>query len=436
MANTPRLLTHDGRTQPLTAWSKETGIPASTIVSRLNGLGWTVARALTAPVNRRFRRAGRPRKNDDRPCPAMRRHKASGQAIAEWLRHGERHTVYLGAWGSGEARTAYRRFQTEWAAGAHRARTAGGDVFVADVVVRWLDHCERTYRKRGKATSEVHCNRVALGMVVETYGDAEAAAFDCNRLEVVRSAMIAKGWARKTINKHVARVQRCFSWAVTRGLVPASVADALRHLKPLQAGRTAAAEPKPRRPVGRGDLDKTLPHLHPNPRRRAVLEAMIRVELLTGMRPGEVCSMRPEDLDRSGREWCYRPADGGKTFHLEKARKVWIGPEAQKVLAPFLAAAEPGQPVFRFPPWWSGAAWSRISVARYRNRIRLACKAAGVPVWTPHRLRHTRATELMRVYEDDEKVAAAIGDTAEVARQVYVEDPGDAVAKRIARETG
>lgn len=54
----------------------------------------------------------------------------------------------------------------------------------------------------------------------------------------------------------------------------------------------------------------------------------------------------------------------------------------------------------------------------------------------PYQIRHTYATDLHRRYEDDELVAAAIGDTPEVARRVYVDDPNDAAAKRIAEAVG
>lgn len=45
----PRLLTHDGRTQRLGAWAKETGLKASTIRYRLDVLMWTIERTLTTP---------------------------------------------------------------------------------------------------------------------------------------------------------------------------------------------------------------------------------------------------------------------------------------------------------------------------------------------------------------------------------------------------
>ena len=46
-----RLLTHQGRTQTLAQWSAETGFKPATLSMRLNQYGWTVERALTAPVS-------------------------------------------------------------------------------------------------------------------------------------------------------------------------------------------------------------------------------------------------------------------------------------------------------------------------------------------------------------------------------------------------
>jgi len=72
----------------------------------------------------------------------------------------------------------------------------------------------------------------------------------------------------------------------------------------------------------------------------------------------------------------------------------------------------------------------------YRTVVQSACAAAGVEPFSPNQLRHSRATEIQRRYEDDKAVAAALGNSPEVSRQVYVDNPADAVAKRIAEELG
>ena len=63
--------------------------------------------------------------------------------------------------------------------------------------------------------------------------------------------------------------------------------------------------------------------------------AMIQLQWLTGMRPGEVVQMRGGDLDRSGRVWIYRPGQH-KVEHHELEREIAIGPKAREVLGPFL----------------------------------------------------------------------------------------------------
>src|SRR5262249_4474381 len=63
---------------------------------------------------------------------------------------------------------------------------------------------------------------------------------------------------------------------------------------------------------------------------------MVRLQLLCGMRPGEVCQVRPCDLTmRTDGVWAFRPIQH-KTAHVGKVRTVFIGPEGQQILRPYL----------------------------------------------------------------------------------------------------
>src|SRR5581483_1362637 len=110
-----RTITHAGITDSLAGWQARTRIPASTIKSRLDA-GWDVARALTTPPDRRFRKGGRHKAGAPRPCPTLREH-ASGQAYCRWSVGGKEQCRYFGVWGTAAATKAYRQFQVEWAAG-------------------------------------------------------------------------------------------------------------------------------------------------------------------------------------------------------------------------------------------------------------------------------------------------------------------------------
>ena len=60
---------------------------------------------------------------------------------------------------------------------------------------------------------------------------------------------------------------------------------------------------------------------------------MIQLQLLTGMRPGEVRLMTLEEIDRSGSVWKYRPALH-KLDHKEIDRLIFIGGQSQQILLP------------------------------------------------------------------------------------------------------
>ncbi len=62
---------------------------------------------------------------------------------------------------------------------------------------------------------------------------------------------------------------------------------------------------------------------------------MVRVQLLTGMRAGEVMVMRGIDLNTGRAVWTYRPRKH-KNQHRELDRIIHLGPQAQEVVKPFL----------------------------------------------------------------------------------------------------
>lgn len=421
MPTPPRYLTHDGRTLTLNEWAEETGIPANTIRDRIDSRGWSVGDALSRPVAAKFR-PGQRRAPGERPqCPPMRQH-SSGQARVRWTVAGMEQTRYLGAWGSPEAAAAYARFAAEWAAAGGVVESLGQGIHVGDLAAQWLAWGEREYVKDGRPTSEQHCCRSAARPLVELYGDTPADEFGPIQLKAVRAAMIERGWVRGSINLHCSRIVRMFRWGVSEGLIRAEVWQSLKAVPWLRAGRGHAKENPHREPVDPATVEATIPHLHPT--RRAMIGAMIRVQRLTGMRPGEVCSLRPEQVDRAADVWCYTPP-GHKMQHLGTRKRIWIGPRAQSELAPFLDAAAAGSRVFP------------INVAGYGAAIAKAAKRAGVPHWTPHQLRHALATEVARQYASLETAAAAIGDTPATAARHYVHvDPAERAKIDVARDMG
>jgi integrase len=167
--------------------------------------------------------------------------------------------------------------------------------------------------------------------------------------------------------------------------------------------------------------------------------AMVELQLLTGMRSGELCQMRPCDINMTGPIWLYRPATHKTAIHGHK-RVVPIGPRGQEVLRPFLSRdieaccfapveaqeqrnvekrrlrrskVQPSQ-VDRSRPD-ARPLGERYDTHAYRRAIDYAVKVTNkairrqaeaegrevsetelVPAWHPHQLRHTAATVIRR----------------------------------------
>jgi hypothetical protein len=112
-------------------------------------------------------------------------------------------------------------------------------------------------------------------------------------------------------------------------LVSASVHQALATVAGLRKGRSEAVET----PRVKCVADNLVEAIHPFVSRQ--VWAMIELQRLTAMRPGEVVIMRTTDLHMGGKAWVYVP-ESHKTEHHDREREIYLGPHAQKVIAPFL----------------------------------------------------------------------------------------------------
>lgn len=372
--------------------------------------------------------------------PSYRLHKARGLAVVTL--DGKDH--YLGPYDSPESWEKYHRLIADHLANRGKPvlpPPTGEPLTIQRLCLAYSDFAETYYVKDGKPTAEVDCVTYALQRLIKLYGTTPAAEFGPKSLKLVRDEYIRDGQVRGTINNNVARIKRMFRWAVENELVPPSTHHALAAVAGLRKGRSAAKESTPVRPVDDAHITAALPFMAP------AVQAMVRLQRLTGCRPGEVCQMRPCDIDRSGDVWCFRP-QSHKTEHHDQDRRIFIGPQAQAILKPWLdrdpeafcfSAAEmvaqqlrekharrkvplrygnrPRTNRKRNPKRKAGRCYTRDS---YRRAIERACTEAKVPAWSPNQLRHTRATELRRLHGLD-AAQVVLGHTEAFVTQIYAE---------------
>ena len=368
---------------------------------------------------------------------------------------------YVGLYGTPESRERYERLVAEWVAqgmpkpwsGPCRvASSASGGPAVAELMLRYLPFVDGQYRKDGRPTSEVVAVKRALAYVHRLYSRVPVGDFGPLALKACREAMVADALARTTVNSYVGRIRRMFRWGTENELVPAGVYQALMAVAGLTRGRTVAREPERVQPVNRARIEAVLPLVSRQVR------AMIELQLLTGMRPGEVVQMRPCDLSTGGDVWRYRP-ESHKTQHHGKDRVILIGPKAQLVLRPFLGS-DLSAPIFSpeaaederhaaqrakaTAPRYDSAMVSpdesrsrlgpRYRADSYRRAITRACEVAGVPAWHPNQLRHNAAT-MIRSGHGIEAARVVLGHASVETSEIYAERDEERAAE-IMRKLG
>ena len=365
--------------------------------------------------------------------PPLRCHKATGQGYV----HLDGRRIYLGVHGKPQTLQKYHQVLAEWHAnGCRLPATKGGDTTVVELCAAYWDHAAEHYRKGdGSSSTTIHRVRQALRLLRDLYGPSSLADFGPLALRAVRQRWIDKGLARGTINEYVAQIKRAFKWGVSRQLVPETVYRALTTVAGLQAGRSAAKETEDTKPVPDAHVAGVEPFVN-----RQVW-ALIQLQLLTAARGGEVIMLRAVDFETSGKIWTATVCDHKKAY-LGKQRTVYFGPRAQAIVRGFMADRpvdaylfsprdaererhaqatahrRPGQQ--KAPRKSRRVLGTHYTSASYRRCIERACVKAGVPVWTPHRLRHSAGTFIRQEF-GIEAAQVMLGHASVGVTQVYAE---------------
>jgi integrase len=355
----------------------------------------------------------------------------------------------LGPYDSRESKVAYARFladlpKPEEAPAPVPEPVLSSPLLVGEVVLRYFEFAKSYYaHSDGTATGEHITIRNMLRPLAKMFGDLPAAQLGPKKLKLLQAQMAkSPKWCRGTVNRATAIVKRCFRWAASEELIPASVVTGLATVGGLAKGRTAAREKAPVRAVPDHVVEATLMHVSD------LVADVVKIMRLTGARPSEALNMRVEELDRSDSGcWVYRPGRH-KGSHLERARAIHIGPRAQVILLPRILKAGAHGRLFEmnryslrtgihrgtrraFPhPTLSGIPSQKLTDEQ-RAELRTWQQAHS---WHPNRLRHSAATEA-RAKFGLEASQVMLGHSRADVTQVYAERDLSQAAK-VARAIG
>lgn len=283
-----------------------------------------------------------------------------------------------------------------------------------------FDRWERRRRDMGATDAELSGIRTASAAAVAVLGRRARAEADPTRWELVQQKLAADGKTRQTVAKYMKHVLKMHKWAAYQGWISESIAQRMAYLPGLPDDVCREAEPI--RPVS----DESVSAVADAAKGR--IRWMIRIQRLIGCRPGELCRMRWDDIQKRNGNWHWRPRKH-KTKRRRKNKLYVIGPRARQLLeeweahrrtdSPYVFTVKSGRPVSR---------------NHYRDAILAICDRIGIERWNPNQIRHTRATEVSEKYGAMAE-AASLQHTAKVAQLVYVERDLK-LAERVANEIG
>lgn len=376
----------------------------------------------------------------------------------------------LGKSGSPAAKAEFGRLVSLWAVDPTAAARRADDYLVAELCRDYLasDAAPTEDRQRGRAVR-------AVSLLLDLHLATAVADFGAAEYEAWQAALCRMTgddgeplFNRTYIGHLTAVIKAAWKWGIRSRR---TTWDQYHELCSVPGPRfEQCREPEPVLAADPAAIPKVLPHVRPPVR------AMVRLQQLTGARPGELCILRPGDVHRSGRVelpgvgfvdldaegvWVYVP-DRHKKKSRGKPRWVVFGEAAQDVLRPFLdrdpaafcfspsealedlrqeqraerAARKGGSGGSRKP---KGAKQTRRPAPRYTPRTYLqaitrGCVKAGVEPFTAYQLRHLFAAETDFEFGLDATQAAMGHDKPDTTR-VYTKRSFKAAAK-VARERG
>ncbi len=256
--------------------------------------------------------------------PKLCRNKSRDRAFA--LERGKK--IYLGKWGAQETEAAYQLYIHNLTA-QQRAAAPSDCITVVELVAAFFEAKADYYVKNGKQTGQLHRYKTAAEVPVKYFGDCLITSFGPKKLLECRRLMEESGrFTRRYINTLITCFRSIVKFGVERELVPPECLTALQAISPLKRGRSPAGERAPVEAVPAAIVDATCKVLPP------IIAAMVRVQRLTGMRPGEIYAMRVGDVFTGSDIWIYTLRTDKTDYRraANQKRKIPLGPKAQAVL--------------------------------------------------------------------------------------------------------
>ncbi|GHT28891.1 integrase [Planctomycetales bacterium] len=245
-----------------------------------------------------------------------------------------------------------------------------------------------------------------------------------------KRSLIEQGYAKSQVKRYIKVVKQVFSWAATPrydegtwDILPTMVsASLIAEMKMIKVTDADNCRENPLRlDVAYEYIQAVMDYVSP------IIEAMMRVQYLTGMRPGEVCTMKVGDIKKTkaefgnhyrlwdGENWLYVAAEH-KTKKYIGERQFAIAMEEQEILEPYLAGKSASD--FVFSKTSKRGFGKPFTTDEYGRYIKRTIEKYELEKFTAHQIKHSAVSDTSEKHNRD-KARALAGHTSETMTARY-----------------
>jgi integrase/recombinase XerD len=247
------------------------------------------------------------------------------------------------------------------------------DPDLADLAESWLVHL----RAERKSPATLRIYRAGVRAYLTWCADNEQPAIlDRNLVATFTADLLDQGAEPATAQARHLAVRRFSKWLAAEGELPADPLDGMRPPK-LDAKLVPVLSDDQLRALLRACEGRTL--------RDRRDEALVRLLAETGLRAGECVALRLDDLDVLGGTLLVRRGKGGG------GRVVPFSPQTARALDRYLRLRR-GHALADTSALWLGEQGRGLHYDGLYRTLRKRARAAGIPRFSPHQLRHTAAS--------------------------------------------
>ena len=284
-----------------------------------------------------------------------------------WLTLGRAEAIYLADARMLAAKAMLAVAQGQDPAAEKRAERSAGSF--AELAERYVEEYAKKHNKSWR-----QADALVRRFAIKRWGKLQATSITRSDVKQMMTQIKAPIVANQTL----AAVSAVFSWAIKEEIVTANPCK-LVEKNPIRSRERVLSESElPRFWEAFGDLDP-------------VRGAALKIILLTGQRPGEICHMRREHIVDGG--WWQMPgeaiADIWPGTKNAQSHRVWLPKPAQALLADLLDGDSKIGFVFSGP---RGGPVSSLN-----EPMAAICAKLGVARATPHDLRRTHGSTITRL---------------------------------------